>query len=179
METGEEWSGKFLSGDKAAFDKVIELYREKLIFFLLRYLPVMEDAEDVAEDAFVELLLKKYKPSKKASLKTYLFTVGRNKAFNLLKKQRRRAQEQPEAPDDEEIALEERLVQDEKRQQVSKALNGLSPQYREALHLLYFEELSLEEAAFVMKKNKKQVENLSCRGKKLLRERLSGKEAFL
>ena len=52
----------------------------------------------------------------------------------------------------------------------------IKEQYQEALYLLYFEGLSLDEAARVLGKNKKQVENLSYRGKQALKQDL-GKEA--
>ena len=45
----------------------------------------------------------------------------------------------------------------------------LSPDYREALYLIYFEELSHAEAAAVMGKSAKQIENLVFRGRKSLR----------
>jgi len=46
---------------------------------------------------------------------------------------------------------------------------------REVIHLIYFENLSYEEAAKVMKKNKKQIDNLLYRAKSALRTIL-GKE---
>ena len=46
---------------------------------------------------------------------------------------------------------------------------------RLAVHLVYFEELSYEEAARVMKKSKKQIDNLLYRAKSFLRSEL-GKE---
>ena len=52
----------------------------------------------------------------------------------------------------------------------------IKEQYQEALYLLYFEGLTLDEAARVLGKNKKQVENLSYRGKQALKQDL-GKEA--
>jgi len=177
--TGEELYRRYQSGDNSGFDEIIELYRENLIFFLLRYLPRMEDAEDAAEDAFVALLFHPYREERGASLKTYLFTLGRNRALNLLKSQKRRASfEERSFPQTEDTAaLEDRLCRDETRRELLRALDGLAPDYREALYLLYFEGLSLEEAARVMRKSKKQLENLSYRGKKALREKL-GKEDF-
>lgn len=177
MDRGEEYYLRFLSGDESGFDRLIELYRENLIFFLMRYLPTGEDAEDAAEDAFVSLLLHPYRPNRGASLKTYLFTLGRNRALNLLKKQKRQKKlsESSHFPIADETALEERLCRDEKRRALLGALDTLPAQYREALYLLYFEELSLSETAKVMKKSKKQIENLSFRGRKALKEKL-GKE---
>ena len=46
-----------------------------------------------------------------------------------------------------------------------------------ALHLVYLEELSYKEAARVMKKTPKQLENLVSRGKKAVRE-LMGEEGI-
>ncbi len=89
MGKGEELYRRYRSGEESGFDGLIELYRENLIFFLLRYLPSIEDAEDAAEDAFVDLLLHPYREGRGSSLKTYLFTLGRNRALNLLKKQKR------------------------------------------------------------------------------------------
>lgn len=177
--TGEELYRRYRNGDDSSFDGVIELYRESLIFFLLRYLPRIEDAEDAAEDAFVALLFHPYREGKGASLKTYLFTLGRNKALNLLKKQKRQISFEENAfPAAEDAgALEDRLCRDEARRELLRALDSLAPDYRETLYLLYFEGLSLAETARVMKKNKKQIENLSYRGKKALREKL-GKEDF-
>ena len=52
------------------------------------------------------------------------------------------------------------------------ALNGLREDYRTILHLLYFEELSYEQAAKVMKKSRKQIDNLAYRAKLALKVRL-------
>ena len=66
-------------------------------------------------------------------------------------------------------AMEERLIVDEERRAVSAALERLPEDFRTVLHLIYFEELSYEEAAKVMKKNRKQVDNLLYRAKNALR----------
>ena len=179
MDKGAECYRRYLRGDISGFDELIELYRENLIFFLLRYLPTVEDAEDAAEDAFVELLLHRYREDRGASLKTYLFTVGRNKALSQLKKQRKHAALSALEPclGSDAAALEDRLCQNEERRTLLHAMDHLPPDYREALYLLYFEGLSLEEAGKVMKKKKKQVENLSYRAKKALREKLGKEDA--
>lgn len=177
MGRGEDYYLCYLNGDESGFDRLMELYRENLIFFLMRYLPTGEDAEDAAEDAFVALLMHPYHPGKGASLKTYLFSLGRNRALNLLKKNRRQLQLKSSAQFSiaDELTLEERLCRDESHKQLLHALNTLPADYREVLYLLYFEELSLEETALVMKKKKKQIENLSYRGKMALKEKM-GKE---
>ncbi len=61
---------------------------------------------------------------------------------------------------------------------LSEALGKLPANLSVAIHLIYFDGLSYEEAARVMGKNKKQIDNLLYRAKKALRELLGeeGKE---
>lgn len=180
--SGEECYERYRNGDNTGFDELMELYRESLIFFLLRYLSSVEDAEDAAEDAFVALLLHPYRPGKGASLKTYLFTLGRNRALNILKRQKReqalRDVTLPEPSMKDYRALEDRLCSTESSRELLKAMETLPGEYCEALYLLYFEGLSVSDTAKVMKKTKKQIENLSYRGRNALREKLT-KEILL
>ena len=67
------------------------------------------------------------------------------------------------------------MLADERRRAVNGAVDSLPAEMREAVHLVYFEEMTYEEAARVMKKNKKQVDNLLYRAKAELRKTL-GKE---
>ncbi len=61
---------------------------------------------------------------------------------------------------------------------VNQALEQLPEEMRLVIHLVYFEELSYEETAKIMKKNKKQVDNLLYRAKQALRPIL-GREGNL
>ena len=176
MGAGEELYLRYRAGDESSFDRVMELYRENLIYFLSRYLPRLEDAE-VRGKLFETIARMGYEcvQFSFASLKTYLFTLGRNRAISVAKRQKRR--QSYAAPEDAEPAtqrhdLEERVCREESRKALLRGLEEIAPNYREALYLLYFEGLSLDETAAVMKKNKKQVENLSYRGKAALREKL-------
>ena len=67
---------------------------------------------------------------------------------------------------------------DERKRAVNAALAQLSEEMRLAVHLVYFEELTPDEAAKVLKKNRKQVYNLLYRAKNTLRTIL-GKEGEL
>lgn len=180
MDDGAGSYHRFLAGDEEAFGEVMERYRENLIFFLDRYVRCLSVAEELAEDTFVELLLHPYRGGRGASLKTYLFTIGRNKALNAIKRASRlspRPLEDMEADIADRHSLEERLLREERRAQVSRALDILPEDYRTVLHLLYFEEMSHREAARVMRKSEKQIDNLSYRARRAMREVLE-KEGF-
>ncbi len=58
-----------------------------------------------------------------------------------------------------------------------KALAKLKPEYQQVLYLIFFEDFSNTEAATVMKKNNRQIENLVYRAKMSLKSELD-KEGF-
>ena len=181
MDKGAESYRRFLDGDDDALGEIVDLYREGLILFIYRYVANLADAEDLAEDVFVELIVNPERYGFRSSLKTYIFTLGRNKAVDFVRKQSRiRPAREPE----ERLAeladihtLESHVIRGEENRRLYEALDSIKEDYRTALHLVYLEELSYKEAAGVMKKTPKQLENLVSRGKKAVRE-LMGEEGI-
>ena len=178
MDNGESSYRRFLAGDENAFVEFVDAYRESLIFFLYRIIGDLNAAEDLAEDVFVEVLLHPGRYRFQCALKTWLFTIGRNKAVSFLRKTSRihlvppdEAGRLAEVSNEEAAAgLEAAVLDSEEKRQVNAAMRRISEDYRMALHLVYFEELTYEDAAAVMKKNRKQIENLVYRGKQSLRK---------
>lgn len=172
MDNGAGSYRRFLAGDETAFVEIVDAYRESLIFFLYRYVGDIHAAEDLAEDVFVEVLLHPGRYRFQCALKTWLFAIGRNKAVDFLRKTSR-LQLVPldEAERIAEVTgLEDAVLDSEEKRQLNQAMDQIPEDYRMALYLVYFEELSYEEAGKVMKKNRKQVENLVYRGKQSLRK---------
>ena len=50
---------EFINGDKEAFNEIIRKYRRSLILFIMRLVKNKEVAEDIAQDAFVYILMNK------------------------------------------------------------------------------------------------------------------------
>ena len=178
MANGESSYRRFLAGDETAFVEIVDAYRESLIFFLYRFTGDLSAAEDLAEDVFVEVLLHPGRYRFQCALKTWLFTIGRNKTVSFLRKTSRlhlvppeEAGRLAEVSDAEAAAgLEAAVLDSEEKRQLYDAMDRIREEYRMALHLVYFEELSYEDSAAVMKKNRKQIENLVYRGKQSLRK---------
>lgn len=174
MDTGETLYRRFLDGDEAAFGELIAQYKNHLIFFILRSVRDFDAAEDLAEDVFVEVLLHRRRYRFNAPLKSYLFAIARHKAADYLRRRARHG-EQPldTAGDPADLrSLEEEFLRREQAKAVHAALGTLPEQYRTVLHLLYFEELSYDAAGQVMKKNRKQIENLAYRARQALKAAL-------
>ena len=180
MDNGESSYRRFLNGDERAFSEIIEMHKDNLIFFINRYVRNVAVAEELAEDVFAELLIHKRRYNFKTSLKTYIFTIGRNKAVSYVRKCVRHpecAYEYIESESDRR-SLEDEFIQRERERELHEALNKLNEDYRTVLHLIYFEEMSYAQAAKVMKKNTKQIENLVYRARISLKKELE-KEAKL
>ena len=172
MDNGASSYRRFLDGDESAFDQIMKELFDKLVFFVDRYVHDIHAAEDIAIDAFSDLVVNKHRYNFKVTLKTYLFMLGRSRALNYIKHRKVidfvELEEADQASPEQE-SLEEIVLVDERKRIVNNALRTLPDDMRIVIHLIYFEDLSYDEAAKVMKKNRKQVDNLLYRAKKELR----------
>jgi RNA polymerase sigma-70 factor (ECF subfamily) len=175
MDTGEAIWMRYISGDESAFDELLYQYRLPLIFFIDRFLHDPDGSEDIAIDVFVELLAHPRRYRSGTSLKTYLFLLARSRAIDCLRHRKRLSVE----PLPENLAaseeLEAAILTDERKRAVNAAIAQLPEQTQQAIHLVYFEEMSYAQAAAVMGKTTKQIDNLLSRGKLALKDIL-GKE---
>ena len=170
MDNGASSYRRFLSGDESAFDEIIKDYFDGLVFFINRYVHDVNAAEDIAIDVFSDLIVHKHRYNFKTALKTYLFMLGRSRALNYIKRGKViEFVELSEAEKTEQKTLEDIILDDEKKRILNKAVSSLFDDMRAVIHLVYFENLSYDEAAKVMKKNRKQIDNLLYRAKKELR----------
>lgn len=172
---------RYLDGDESAFDSILQELFDPLVFFIDRIVGNTAVAEDIAMDAFADLIVHRHRYNFTVQLKTYLFMVGRSRALNYIKRQTKFPSVPLENADHltaDRALLEEQLLRDEQKRVVSEAIASLPEDMRTAVHLVYFEELSYGEAAKVMKKNPKQIDNLLYRAKIALRTAI-GKEGAL
>ncbi len=179
MDNGASSYRRFLDGEESAFDEIMEELFHSLVFFVDRYVRDIHTAEDIAIDALADLGIHRHRYHFQVTLKTYLFMVGKSRALNYLK--HRKVIEFMELSQEQimdEKLLEETVLADERKRVVNAALGKLPEDMRIAVHLVYFEDMTYEEAAKVMKKNRKQVDNLLYRAKKELRAIL-GKDGEL
>ncbi len=177
MDNAESSYRRFLDGDESAFDQIMVLLFDNLVFFINRYLHDLPASEDIAMDVFADLIVKKHRYNFKVSLKTYLFMLGRSRALNYIKRRKKldlRPSYDGEIGESAEITAEMNLT----KQKINEVLSQLTPDRQMAVYLVYFEDLSYEEAAQVMKKNKKQIDYLLYSAKKELKE-LLGKDGEL
>ncbi|MBE7092754.1 MAG: sigma-70 family RNA polymerase sigma factor [Clostridiales bacterium] len=171
MDYGASSYRRFLDGDESAFDEIMKDLFRGLVFFIDRYVHDTHAAEDIAIDTFSDLVVHRHRYNFKVTLKTYLYMVGRSRALDYIK--HRKVIDIVELSEAQNLSndgqtLEEMVLADQRKRAVNTAIAKLPEDMRVAVHLIYFEEMTYEEAAKVMKKNRKQVDNLLYRAKKEL-----------
>ncbi len=172
MDNGASSYRRFLDGDESAFESIMKELFRGLVFFIDGFVHDTHTAEDIAIDTFSDLIVHRHRYNFKVTLKTYLYMVGRSRALDYIKHRKVidfvELSEAQAAADESEV-LEAIVLADARKRAIHAAIAKLSQDMREAVHLIYFEEMTYEEAARVLKKNRKQVDNLLYRAKKELR----------
>lgn len=160
---------QYLAGDQSAGDQLMLRYADALTAYLDGFLHNAHDAEDLMLDCFAVILVKK-PDIMEGRFRAYLFRMARNKANHLWKLRFRRQ----EFSLDEDLPArkdspEDTVWRGELSAILQRCLNRIVPQYREALWLFYYMDLSYEQAADVMGCTKKKIDNLLRNGKNRLR----------
>ncbi len=180
MDNGASSYHRYLSGDDSGLVRIIHDYKDGLILFLHQFTGDIHTAEEVMEDTFVKLAIRKPHFSGRSSFKTWLYAIARNTAGDYLRRHRRLwtiSQEELPEQSAEEADLERLLLRQEQKIQLRRCLSKLNPEYRQVLHLSFFEGFSNAEIGIIMGKSKRQIENLIYRAKQNLRAQLE-KEGF-
>ena len=171
-----------------SFEELVRTYQDRLYSYALRLMARREDAEEVAQDAFV----KAYKalatyPAERIrglALRPWLYRITLNTARNRFrgKKLRTVSLDHPIAPgsdamweaaDSPDKQPDRRYEKRRERRDIAGVMAGLPDRYRSALQLRYVEGLRLEEVATVLGQPLGTVKSNVHRGINALREALS------
>ena len=179
MDNGADAYRTFLAGDDHGLEQLIELYKDSLIFFLMQYVRSADIAEELTEDTFVALVVKRPSFSENAKFRTWLFTIARNKALNFLHSAAFR--KNVPISEAEEVFLsgspEQRLLEQERYRSLYDAMKRLPANQREMIYLVYFEDMSVTQAASVIRKTQRQGNSILFRARQNLKAILE-KEGF-
>ena len=177
MDNGASSYRRFLDGDESGLVEIIRDYKDGLILYLNGFVSNIHLAEELAEDTFVKLGVKKPRDSKKCSFKTWLYTIGRNVAIDYIRKSKRIQHEELSEFVSDGETLEKAYIREEQKIIVHRAMLKLKPEYRQVLWLIYFEGMSNKDASIIMKKSVHNIEVLVYRARLALKSELE-KEGF-
>ncbi|MEO1496326.1 MAG: sigma-70 family RNA polymerase sigma factor [Planctomycetota bacterium] len=168
-----------LAGDSAAYGDLVRRYQDRLRGSLLRVTGSAEEAEDVAQEAFVQAHLKLNTFQRSARFYTWLYRIAFNLAVSKSRKWRPRLSltvveeaggpepaasgESPEAP----------LVEDERSALLHDAIKQLADDHRQVLVLREFEDMDYQQISEVLEVPIGTVRSRLFRARAQLRDLLS------
>ncbi len=124
-------------------------------------------------ECILDLIQKRKNFKGNSSFKTYLFSIGRNKAYKHMHGKSRQIfisiDEVADFLPSDDPSLENDIIRQIQNEELNKAIADLKSDYREIIYLMYFENLSYDEIAKVMKKSTKQISNLAYRARQSLK----------
>ena len=167
-----------LEGDANAFGALIELYQQPIYNLAYRMLGDAQEAEDAAQEAFIRAYTNLHRSyDTKRSFKTWLFSIASNHCIDRLRKRRLTwvSIDEPLPPHPALISdsdnPEDHLVLQERSVMVQNLLDELNPDYRAAVVLRYWYELSYAEIAEALETTESSIKSRLFRARKMLGEK--------
>ncbi len=181
---------KIIEGNQQAFRELVDNYQDKVISTCNSFVHNIEDAEDIAQDVFVEVYqsIKKFRGDAKIS--TWLHRIAVNKSLNHLRKNKKNSvlksidsfynnnggpidkNENLEIEDSKTSQSEHNIENKERAEILHNAINSLAKNQRIAFNLNKYDDLSYKEIAEVMNISLSSVESLLHRAKMNLQKKL-------
>ena len=137
-------------GDREAFDRLVERYQREIYRLCYRYLNHHEDANDLAQEAFVKAWRGIGRFRGESAFSTWLFRITVNACLNHRAARRPMAQELPEDLADPAHGAETRALRRDEARRVREAVSRLPDRQRATVILKVFQELTHEQVAQVL-----------------------------
>ncbi len=150
-------------GSNTSFDILVDRYKLRLVNYLFRLLANRDDAEEVAQEAFVKAYIHADKYKTIAKFSTWLYTIATNLVRNRIRSKKRAPQllrlwdwgrdgsseSKPIDLVDPAREPDEETNDRELNRIINEAIQEISPKYRTSFILREINQLSYEEIAAV------------------------------
>ena len=149
-ETATELIAQLRSNAVEAFDRLIELYGDRLYWHVRRVVVSHEDAEDVLQETFAKAYtsIAEFRGDTESSLTAWLYRIATNIAIVALRKRKRWALSPLDSVRGDLLATFEHEIEpsaDEIVVRLQKAILALPTKQRLVFNMRYYDELSFEQ----------------------------------
>ena len=148
---------RFQEGDINAYNELVKRYKDRLLNFVLRYFNNVEQAEDVVQDTLIKLYTHASYYKNIAKFSTWIFTIAKNNALTELRKNKRKKTDSLWNDDGQVIdinskeeSLDSKVQNEIAIDQLNKFLDEIPENFRMAVVLRDFQELSYEEISKIL-----------------------------
>ncbi len=181
----QDFITQLTAGKQSAFSQLLDDYQQKVFGTCISFIPNKEDAEDVAQEVFLEVFKSIHKFKGDSKLSTWIYKIATNKCLEFIRKKntkKRFAFMQTilgnEIPLDKTSYFTEvnhpgiLLENKEKSAIIFKAINTLPEAQRVVFTLAKIDDKSYQEIVEITGKSLSSVESLMFRAKKNLQVKL-------
>ena len=164
---------EFRRQDAGADRKLYDRFYHALCYYAEGIVQQRQEAEDTVVESFIKLFGKRKDFQNMAQVRAFLYTSTRNACIDFLRKQKRREQSRLELAflaDQSALNDETDLVNAEVLAALFREIQHLPPQCGEVFNLLFFQQLSTEQAAEQLQISPKTVLNQKGKAIQLLRK---------
>ena len=148
---------RFQEGDINAYNELVKRYKDRLLNFVFRYFNNVEQAEDVVQDTLIKLYTHASYYKNVAKFSTWIFTIAKNNALTELRKNKRKKTDSLWTDDGQVIdinskeeSLDSKVQNEIAIDQLNKFLDEIPENFRMAVVLRDFQELSYEEISKIL-----------------------------
>ncbi|MEE4286916.1 MAG: RNA polymerase sigma factor [Mariniphaga sp.] len=176
---------KLKQGNELAFKELVENYRQMVVNTCFGLLHNTDDAEDVAQDVFIEVFRSVVNFRADSKISTWLYRIAVNRSLNFIRDNRKRKwfQSFSEVVESKKEMLNElshqsaddpvsELENNQRALILHEAIDSLPENQRVAFALNKYEDLAYKEISEVMNLSVSSVESLIHRAKKNLQKKL-------
>jgi len=173
-----------ISQNNKAIEYLVNIYQKNVIKTAYYFVANMEDAEDLSQEVFLEILKSISRYKKNASLYTWIYRITVNKSLDHLRRQKKRnifqtvgsfvrvSSDGIKRDDNKLAAMDTRHEDNENRKILDNAVNSLPENQKIAFILNKYEEMTYKEIAEIMDVSLSSVESLIHRAKLNLQKKL-------
>ena len=167
-------------GDQFAFGDLVEMHQHAVYNLCYRMLGERGEAEDAAQETFLRAYSHLDRYDADRPFRTWLLSIASNHCIDRLRKRRLvwLSIEEPLPPhpalSSDEVEPEDAVISNERGAAIQRMLDELSPEYRAAVVLRYWYDLSYTEIAEVLNTTESAVKSRLFRARQALAEKMSG-----
>ncbi|MCF7955961.1 MAG: RNA polymerase sigma factor [Phycisphaerae bacterium] len=165
-------------GSPQAFQVLVELHSRNVITTCYGFVNSKEDAEDVAQEVFLEIYRSVRQFRKEANLDTWIYRICINKSLDFVRKQKRKKRIADlrglfGSKNRVFISAHQKLEEKERKEILQGQIALLAENQRVALILSQFDKFSNKQIAEIMEISESAVESLLHRARENLRKHLA------
>jgi RNA polymerase sigma-70 factor, ECF subfamily len=166
------------AGDQGAFGELVQMHQHAVYNLAYRMLGERGEAEDAAQETFLRAYSHLDRYDAERPFRTWLLSIASNHCIDRLRKRRLTwlSIEEPLPPhpalSSDEMEPEDAVISNERSAAVQRMLDELSPEYRAAVVLRYWYDLSYTEIAEMLDTTESAVKSRLFRARQALAEKM-------